>query len=258
MNIEFLKNLLELLLPGRCFVCGRELLHQERFLCTSCAMHMPLTYFWTERHNIMADKLNVRVQAIRDRGGVTEYEPYIQAAALFFYRGDYKVLTQELKYNAEIPLGRYLAGVLGRKLSGSEAFGDVDVVMPVPLHWRRRYRRGYNQAEVIAVEVAKELGTALDTTILYRKRYTRSQARLDVGQKSLNVEGAFSVRAERLGPYFAVAQNPSLRPVHILLIDDVCTTGSTLAECCFARRRSIPPDSSIKISVATLAFVGEL
>ena len=257
MTIKFANNLLGLLLPERCFVCGRELLRQERFLCTSCAMNMPLTYFWTEKHNIMADKLNGRVQAMRDRCGITEYEPYIQAAALFFYRGDYKVLTKELKYNAEIPLGRYLAGILGRKLSGSGFIGDVDVVIPVPLHWWRRYRRGYNQAEVIAAGVAKELGAVLDTTILYRRRYTRSQARLDVGRKEANVADAFAVRAERLSPYFDADTNSSLHPIHILLIDDVFTTGSTLAECCFALRRALPPSSPVRISVATLAFVGE-
>lgn len=257
MDIKFANNLLGLLLPERCFVCGRELLRQERFLCTSCAMDMPLTYFWAEKHNIMADKLNGRVQAMRDRCGITEYEPYVQAAALFFYRGDYKVLTQELKYNAEIQLGCYLAGILGRKLSGSGLFGDVDVVMPVPLHWWRRYRRGYNQAEVIAREVAAALGATLDTATLYRRRYTRSQARLDVGRKEANVSGAFAVRAERLSQYFDADTNSSLRPNHILLIDDVFTTGSTLAECCFTLRQALPPDSHIKISVATLAFVGE-
>lgn len=257
MDIKFVNNLLGLLLPGRCFVCGRELLQQERFLCTSCAMDMPLTYFWTGKHNIMADKLNGRIQAMRDRCGITEYEPYVQAAALFFYRGGYKVLTQELKYNAEIPLGRYMAEILGRKLSVSGFFGDVDVVIPVPLHWWRRYRRGYNQAEVIAAEVAKELGAALDTTILYRRRYTRSQVRLDVGRKEANVSGAFAVRAERLSPYFDADTNSSPRPIHILLIDDVFTTGSTLAECCFALRRALPPSSPVRISVATLAFVGE-
>ena len=116
----------------------------------------------------MADKLNGRVQAIRDRCGITEYEPYIQAAALFFYRGDYKALTRELKYNAELPLGRYVAGILGRKLSGSGLWDDVDVVIPVPLHWWRRYRRGYNQAEVIAREVAaKGYSVAYDTAITH-------------------------------------------------------------------------------------------
>ena len=255
MDIKFANNLLELLLPRRCFVCGRELLQQERFLCTSCAMNIPLTYFWTENHNAMADKLNGRVQAIRDRCGITEYEPYIQAAALFFYRGDYKGLTRELKYNAELPLGRYMAGILGRKLSGSGYFGDVDVVIPVPLHWWRRYRRGYNQAEVIAREVAAALGATVDTATLRRRRHTKSQARLDVGSKAGNVAGAFEVSAI---PEWCRSSDGCERKVHhILLIDDVFTTGSTLAECCFALRRGLPPDIPVRISVATLAFVGE-
>lgn len=218
-------------------------------------MNIPLTYFWTEKHNAMADRLNARVQAIRDRCGITEYEPYMQTAALFFYRGDYKVLTRELKYNAEIPLGRYLAGILGRKLSGSRLFGDVDVVIPVPLHWWRRYRRGYNQAEVIAVEVALALGATVDTKSLRRRRHTKSQARLDVGQKSGNVAGAFEVSA--VPQWCRTTDGQGRKAHHILLIDDVFTTGSTLAECCSALRSGLPPDIPVRISVATLAFVGE-
>ena len=188
-------------------------------------MNIPLTYFWTENHNAMADKLNGRVQAIRDRCGITEYEPYIQAAALFFYRGDYKGLTRELKYNAELPLGRYMAGILGRKLSGSGYFGDVDVVIPVPLHWWRRYRRGYNQAEVIAREVAAALGATVDTATLRRRRHTKSQARLDVGSKAGNVAGAFEVSAI---PEWCRSSDGCERKVHhILLIDDVLGFGVT-------------------------------
>lgn len=256
MNINFAHNLLELLLPRRCFVCGRELLQKERFLCTGCAMDMPLTYFWTGKTNVMADKLNLKVQSIRDHLGITEYEPYIHAAALFFYRGEYKVLTRELKYNAELPLGKYLAGILGGKLASSELFADVDIVMPVPLHWWRRYRRGYNQAEIIAVEVAKALNARLNTSSLYRRRYTKSQTRLEVGQKESNVEGAFAVRDGSLNQWLN-AYEVTPRQLHILLIDDVFTTGSTIAECCFALRHSLPPDVNLKISVATLAFVGE-
>lgn len=240
-------NLLRILLPGRCAVCGRELLAQESFLCTFCVVNMPMTYFWSSGRNAMAEKLNARIQVLRDKAGRTFYEPYITAAALFFYRGDYKRLTQALKYDAEIPLGKYLSQALGRKLSASGEFRDVDLVVPVPLHWWRRYRRGYNQAEIIARAIASCTGAEVDADSLRRIRYTRSQARLEVGEKSGNVAGAFAVRygSERI-----------TRARHILLVDDVCTTGATLAECCFALRSAVV-DASVRISVVTLAYVGE-
>ena len=84
--------------------------------------------------------------------------------------------------------------MLGERLSASPQFADVDVVVPVPLHWTRRWRRGYNQAEVIAREIADVLGAELRTDILRRARRTRSQVRLPVAAKAANVRGAFSLR----------------------------------------------------------------
>ena len=143
--------------------------------------------------------------------------------------------------------------MLGRKLASSDLFQDVDLVIPVPLHWMRRWRRGYNQAEVIAKEVADELGAAIDCSILSRRRRTRTQTRLGVAEKAANVSGAFNAQA---GHHEAGSgKNAGLASVsHILLIDDVFTTGSTLHACFVALRSVFPP--SVRISVATLAFVG--
>ena len=114
---------------------------------------------------------------------------------------------------------------------------------PVPLHWTRRWSRGYNQAECIAKTLAEELGAEMRTDILFRRRRTATQTRLSVEQKGKNVHGAFK----------AIAQDPA--PVHVLLIDDVFTTGSTLMACFMALREAFP-SSAVRISVATLGFVG--
>jgi len=119
----------------------------------------------------------------------------------------------------------------------------VDCVVPVPLHWKRKWKRGYNQAEIIAGEVALALHAEADKGILRRKRNTMTQTRLDVKGKEENVKDAFE----------AVAEGKDFR--HILLVDDIFTTGSTLFACFAALRFVFPP--GVRISVATLGFVGE-
>ena len=123
------------------------------------------------------------------------------------------------------------------------------MIMPVPLHWAREWKRGYNQAEVIASALASETGVPLRTDVLKRRRRTRTQTRLDIEGKARNVAGAFSVSDDA-----AVIFRSGGNVRHILLVDDVFTTGSTLTACFTALRTVFPP--GVRISVATLGFVG--
>lgn len=216
---------------------------------------MPLTYFWMQAQNPMADKLNDRIQQLRDESDVRYYEPYANAAALFFYKEDYQEITKAVKYRSALRLGRHMGRELGRRLAESEVFRDVDLVIPVPLHWMRKFSRGYNQAAVIAESLASSMGVAFDADVLERVRRTRTQTRLDVGAKASNVSGAFAVRKACSQEGRGLLSSAS----HILILDDVFTTGSTLAECCRTLREVLPPSrrSLVRISVCTLAAVGE-
>lgn len=265
----------------------------EKCLCTACSMRMPLTYFWTMESNAMSEALNARIQKLRDASSVTFYEPYSYACALYFYKEGYRNISKALKYKGDMPLGRYVSSALGRKIASSPYFADVDIIMPVPLHWTRRAKRGYNQAEVIASSIAFEMAAVMSAKsaassavsaehalsapslpsvqpsprsapklaagIIKRARRTRSQATLAVSDKAANVSGAFRVDAaalERLVPGDGSRH-------HILLVDDVFTTGSTLSECQHALRTAIVkcmgPEMSknTRISCACLAYVGE-
>ena len=141
----FLPALLDLVLPRVCVVCGRPLLPQERHLCLECLSDLPETHYATLPRNPMADRFNARIHP-------DEYEPYAYAAALFHYRAEsgYKKIPQALKYHRDFGTGRWAARLLGERLSSSPLYADVDLVVPVPLHWMRYWRRGYNQAAVIA------------------------------------------------------------------------------------------------------------
>ena len=236
-----LSALLDLVLPRVCVVCGRPLIPQERHLCMECLSDLPETRYAPLGHNPMADRFNARIQ-------VDEYEPYAYAAALYHYRAEsgYKKISQALKYHRDFGTGRWAATLLGERLAASPLYADVDLVVPVPLHWARRWTRGYNQAAVIAREVGRVLGAPCAERLLRRCRRTRSQTRLHGEAKAANVAGAFALRR-------AVRGLPEAH--HIVLVDDVFTTGATLAACYRALRSVYGPQ--VRISVATLGVVGD-
>ncbi len=268
MKDSKLKHLLtalgDMFLPRTCLVCEAKLSADEKFMCADCEEDIPLTYYWDIPYNPAADRLNEAIQhkfdtlpypdstsesqtvdsqwETEDKPRL-EYEPYARYAGLFFYNNDngYRYICQHLKYDGDIALGRHYSHMLGEKLAGSELFRDVDLVVPVPLHWTRQWKRGYNQSAVIASEVAAVLGAVHKPRLLLRCRRTQTQTVLSVEEKKLNVAGAFTVNRRAI---------PSKPPQHILLIDDMLTTGATIAACHAALRKVFP--TSVRISAASL------
>jgi ComF family protein len=267
--------LLDFFLPRRCVVCDAVLAPSETHLCENCWSDLPHTYYWLLRNNPMSDRLNAFIQDwleakwsvstgtehdnsddrdmadVRNDGheaNVSRTERYAYAAALFFYRAesDYSKITRCIKYQGRVEVGLHFGMLLGDRLAESHLFSDVDAVVPVPLHWMRRWKRGYNQAEVMASGVSRRLGVPMRSDILRRCRRTRTQTKLSVDEKKANVAGAFAVHKQ------VHAEELPFR--HILIIDDVFTTGSTLMACFTALREVFPP--SVRISIATLGFVG--
>ena len=243
----------DLLIPRTCLICGRRLYRKEKFLCIYCEADIPLTHYWMRTRNPMADRLNGLIQE-RITSGILREGPenpprhaYFYAAALFFYHGEsgYKKITQRLKYAGDIAEGRRFASILGDRIREADHFSDIDLVMPVPLHWTRRWKRGYNQAEVIAREIARILGVPVRTDILARTRHTHTQTSLSVERKALNVMNAFAVRRRSAGTVSHFR--------HILVVDDVFTTGATIFSCFNALSPLLSPEA--RLSAATLGFV---
>lgn len=248
--------------PRHCIVCGSNLPADRKHLCGECMEDIPLTYYWDRGHNPMADRLNDLIQRDLDTEPFSQRKPvpYSNAAALFFFRPEsgYRHICHQLKYHRNFRAGKTFARMLAQKLAGSALFQDVDVVVPVPLHPLRRFRRGYNQAEIIAAEVAEGLGARMCPGMLRRRRRTGTQTRLDVEHKMKNVSGAFVFgKYETPGTSkFRKTRTIGAKPSHILIVDDVFTTGATANACVRVLREKFGPGT--RISVATLAAVGEV
>ena len=254
--IDSLRALGDLLMPRTCVVCGAPLGIHERHLCLPCAADVPYTRFWHQTHNPLADRFN----AVLERHRGTEPMDYAYAVALMYYKGPYRSIPRALKYHDNLSIGRFYATLLGRHMAAAPHFVDIDLILPVPLHWTRRRSRGYNQAEILARAIASALNAARSSVIpgmtrnlppvvcrpdiLLRARRTRTQTRLSVEQKARNVASAFRVREGKARDILASAQ-------HVLLVDDTFTTGATLYACYAAIR----PFTPARISIATLAAV---
>ena len=222
-------------LPGRpffprfCLVCGARLDIGERHLCPRCADDIPLTYFWSWDGNPAEQRLaDAHVE---------------QACSLFFYRRDsgYGKLIHQFKYSGDIGLGRRLAGMLADAMVTSGRFTAIDAVVPVPLHPLKKFRRGFNQSDVIARELASALGAAFEPKLIRRRRFTRTQTR--ARDRHSNMAGAFALNEK------ALRRLRSAGAFHILLVDDVLTTGSTIT----AAASVLPSD--FRLAAATLACV---
>lgn len=228
------KGLRELFFPRKCIVCGRMLEMDERDVCATCLAELPLTYQWTIGQNAAFERLARRFD--------------VEAAASLFFFGsesDYRNILYGIKYGNRRQLGFRMGFLLGSHLAESRLFSRCQAVVPVPLHPLRRWKRGYNQAEIIARGVAAAMNLPLESKLLHRRRYTKTQTQLQGIEKTTNVQGAFALDDRHV----QILQNQDIR--HLLLVDDTLTTGSTLAA-------SAAPmlATHFKVSCTTLAFVG--
>jgi len=221
-------RLFRLFFPDTCPVCGKVKGEGSALMCAECIYDFPLTGFSTQPDNPVVELFYGQI-------------PIVQGCALFWYvhQSGYVKMIHALKYYGRWGVARSLGEWLGAELERDGLYGDVDVVVPIPLHSFRRMKRGYNQSEYIALGVAGKLDRPVDFRSVRRHKYNRSQTRRTKSERWENVEGIFSVRYPE-----------NLAGKHILLVDDVLTTGATIISCAGQIVRSAP---GCRISVATLA-----
>ncbi len=218
--------LMRLLFPAVCGVCGRELVDGERVMCLHCNMGMPRTYFHLNQFNSVHQRLapmNVE-----------------RAASWFFYQRQsrYAALIHEAKYRGMYSIVKSLAEAYAQELAGAGFFDGIDIIEPVPMHWLKRAMRGYNQSEEIARGLERVTGIVTGDH-LKMARWHATQTR----------RGAYA-RYQSTRRLFEVVRGEELDGLHVLLVDDVVTSGATLLACCEELRAIVP---TVRISVLTLA-----
>ena len=228
--MKWWRLLFDLCFPKICAVCGNTLNYHEQHFCLHCYADMPLTHFWNVVEN----------PAERVFWGRCKVE---RVYSLFYYTNNWRNPVHQLKYKGNTPIGLYLGEMLGSRILLPDSF---DYIVPLPLHWRKQMKRGYNQAETIARGLQKGLALpdeAVLPNLLRRRTFTGTQTARDRMERWHNVKDAF-------GP------NPRCRRIppagsHILLVDDVLTTGASLEACASI----LVEHYGYKVSIATLAYV---
>ena len=229
--MTILRNLRRLFFPHRCCCCGAPLVGSEHDVCTRCMETLPLTHYATLPDNLAALRLRGRV----DCEAVT--------ASVFFREGNTtQTMLHNIKYRGEIGLAHTMGRFMGEELAASHRFDGVELLVPVPLHRRKQRRRGYNQSLELCRGIAESFPRPISVDNLVRTVYTESQTHKNRIDRMANMEGVFAVRQPEL---FAGR--------HLLLVDDVMTTGATVEAAC----QPLLAIDGVRVSIATLAVAGD-
>jgi ComF family protein len=223
-------DLLALLFPESCFACDEAMARGEKFICTSCNVKLP----YTDSHIHGATEINQFQKRFWGKVPIR----YVFAYMHFIPKGRVQRLLHKLKYKGAQELGEHLGSRFGSLLTDYHYAGQFDLIIPVPLHKAKQRRRGYNQSESFAKGLANMMNLDYEIKSLVRTMHTSTQTRKSRLDRWQNVEEVFKViKAE------------TIKGKHILLVDDVMTTGATLEACSVALLRSGAKD----VSIAALA-----
>ena len=229
MQTSFWTKLFDLFSPRLCVGCGHRLSPNEPVMCCSCMLGLPLTHFSVSPHdNVMA----------RMFWGLFPLE---KAVALCYYEPntEFSRVIHAVKYFGRQDVGVHLGEQLARTLQETDFFSDIDAIVPVPLSTKRQKERGYNQSMLIAEGVSNVTGITVFDGVLERTEFAVSQTHLNIYERRENVDKAFRLRDEQ-----------GITGKHLLLVDDVMTTGATLTSCA----RQLLTIDGVRISIATLGF----
>ena len=225
--LGWLKDFNSLIYPHLCASCGKTLYRHENCLCSFCKVSFPKTNFHLQNGNPVEKIFWGRV------------EIESAAAYCFFKKGDkIQHIMHELKYKGNWKVGVEMGNLFGADLIQSERFSAADFLVPVPLHETRQRKRGYNQAEQIAIGMNESMNIPVDTSTLVRGSANETQTKKSHYERWKNVDSIFQI-----------TEADVFKNKHVIIVDDVITTGSTM-EACVQALKSI---EGIKVSVATLA-----
>ena len=228
---ELLSGTLHLFYPHLCAGCSSDLLEERNLLCLKCIHELPHTGFASCPDNPVEKYFWGRLQL-----SAAHSEFYFSAGGLM------QQLIHLLKYKGNQSLGFYLGQFLGKSLAQSNRFSTVDALVPLPLFPDKEKQRGYNQAAVICKGISSVMQLPVMTRLITRQRPTETQTRKSRAERWHNVEGSF-----------CLPETNAIKNRHILLVDDVVTTGATLEAC----GKLLNGVEGAMLSIATLAIAAK-
>jgi ComF family protein len=226
--MQFLKDIFYLFFPKLCASCKNTLFHNEFVICTTCRHDLPIICYKDFKKN--------KISAIfKGRVPLEKANTFL----LFQKEGKVKELIHELKYKGNQQIGFFLGNWFGKLLHDSHQLEEIDYIIPVPLHKKKLRQRGYNQLTTFGQCLSDRLKKEFKDDILIQKTFSKTQT--------------FKSRFDRFSNAiikFHLSDTDIFRNKHVLLIDDVITTGATLEACCLELLKT----ENIKISIVTIAF----
>ena len=212
-----MKGIIDLFFPSFCHLCGSPMAPHERFICTACSETLPRTGY----HRNLRNPMEARFAGLF---------PFVAATGHFFYSRDSSLATliQDMKYRHYPSIGNLLGRIAGEELFMSGFLNDIDVIVPLPMHFFKKSVRGYNQTDRIAAGLSEATGIPVNNALIMR-RQRKSQTALSRTQRMENAKDLFKPRRQY-----------DLNGKGVLLVDDICTTGTTMASAAKALTDAFP------------------
>ena len=229
MKTSFWTKLFDLLSPRQCAVCDRRLSASESVTCSSCMLHMTYTDF----HLSPTDNPMARL--------FWGHFPVERAASLFYYepKSEVSQLIYNMKYYGMTDVCEDMGRIVATRFNQTHFFEDIDAIIPVPITRKRRWQRGYNQSLLIAKGIRDVIRLPIYNNVVRRQHFRGSQTNKDQRERRENVEGAFQL-----------TNGHRIAHKHVLLVDDITTTGATIIACA----SELCKVEDVKISVLTLGY----
>ena len=228
--MKWIDDFVSLIYPRLCCTCARHLLKEEKFLCFICLNDLPYTGFIEMPQNPVQDIFYSRVKVNR------------AASYLEFEKGNKtQLILHELKYRSNPEIGNYFGEIIGSEMKDSSLYNDIDAIIPVPIHKSKLESRGYNQSEYIADGISKATNIQVIDREVIRVKNSVSQTKKGRYERWENVQSIFRLKPDRIKS-----------AKHLLLVDDVVTTGATLE----SLSKCLNSYKKFEISILTLARSG--
>ena len=227
--ISFWHRVLDLISPRLCVVCGQRLTVSEETICSKCNFHLPRTGFQQDPYENEMAKL------------FWHQIPIERATALFYYEAHSETakILYELKYKSHPEIGEVMGRLVAKELQPSGFFDGIDGIVPIPLAKKRQRQRGYNQSLEIARGISEITNLPIYNKVVRRNVFEGSQTNKGRWERNENVEKVFEMTDET-----------AIHGKHLLIIDDVVTTGATIIACA----KELCKAGHVKVSVLALGF----